>query len=229
MPFGLTNAPSTFIRLTNHVLRAFIGKFVVVYFDDILIYSKNIDDHVVHLKSILDVLRKESLFANLKKCTFYTDKLVFLGFVVSAQGIQVDEEKVRAIHNWPSPTSVGNVRSFHGLASFHWRIVKEFMIHTDHESLKQLKGQHKLNKRHARWVEFIETFPYVIRYKQGKENAVADALSPRYALLSTLDAKLLCFEHIKELYAEDHKFCEEYRACEKIASGKFFRLDGFLF
>jgi hypothetical protein len=71
MPFGLTNAPNTVIRLMNHVLRAFIGIFVVLYFDDILIYSKNIDDHVVHLKSILDVLRKERLFANLKKCTFY--------------------------------------------------------------------------------------------------------------------------------------------------------------
>jgi hypothetical protein len=78
-------------------------------------------------------------------------------------------------------------------------------------------------------VEFIETFPYVIRYKQGKENVAADALSRRYALLSRLDAKLLGFEYIKELYAEDHEFREEYRACEKIASGKFFRLDGFLF
>jgi hypothetical protein len=76
---------------------------------------------------------------------------------------------------------------------------------------------------------FIEMFPYVIRYKQGKENVVADALSRKYALLSTLDAKLLGFEYIKELYAKDHEFCEEYRACEKIASGKFFRLDGFLF
>ena len=72
-------------------------------------------------------------------------------------------------------------------------------------------------------------FPYVIRYKQGKENVVADALSRRCALLSTLDAKLLGFEHIKELYAEDHEFCEDYRACEKIASSKFFKLDGFLF
>ena len=119
MPFGLTNALSTFIRLINHVLHAFIGKCVVVYFDNILIYSKNLGDHVQHLKSILDVLRKENLFANLKKCTFCTDNLVFLGFVVSAQGIHVDAEKIRAIQEWPSPTNVGNVRSFHGLASFY--------------------------------------------------------------------------------------------------------------
>ena len=84
MPFRLTNAPSTFMRLMNHILRAFIWKFVVVYFDDILIYSKNLDDHFIHLKSVLDVLKKERLFSNLKKCTFCTDRLVFLGFVVSA-------------------------------------------------------------------------------------------------------------------------------------------------
>ena len=124
--FGLTNAPSTFMRLMNHVLRAFIGKFVVVYFDDILIYSKNLNAHVEHLRLVLEVLRNERLFANTKKCTFCTDKLVFLGFVVSAKGIEMDEEKVKAIQDWPTPISVNQVRSFHGLSSFYRRFVRDF-------------------------------------------------------------------------------------------------------
>ena len=111
----------------------------------------------------------------------------------------------------------------------HYLWPKEFVIHTDHESLKHLKGQHKLNKRHAKWVEFIETFPYVIKYKQGKENIVADALSRRYLLLSTLDVKLLGFEYIKDLYADDSDFGNVFNACEKVAFGKFFRHNGYLF
>jgi hypothetical protein len=126
MPFGLTNAPSTFMRLMNHVLRAFIGKFVVVYFDDILIYSKTLEEHVAHIQQVLDVLRKEKLFANLEKCTFCTDQVVFLGFVVSGSGIQVDESKVKAIKDWPTPENVSQVRSFHGLAGFYRRFVRDF-------------------------------------------------------------------------------------------------------
>ncbi|GKV43142.1 hypothetical protein SLEP1_g50475 [Rubroshorea leprosula] len=111
----------------------------------------------------------------------------------------------------------------------HYLWPKEFMIHTDHESLKHLKGQDKLNRRHFKWVEFLETFPYVIKYKQGKENIVADALSRRCTLISTLSAKLLGFEHIKELYANDPDFANVFNAYEKIAFDKFYRHEGYLF
>ncbi|PKI50182.1 hypothetical protein CRG98_029426 [Punica granatum] len=126
MPFGLTNAPSTFMRLMNHVLHAFIGKFMVVYFDDILVYSKSLKDHIHHLRRVLQVLRHGKLYANMKKCTFCMDRVVFLGFVVSSKGIQVDEEKVKAIKDWPTPKSVIDVRSFHSLASFYRQFVRDF-------------------------------------------------------------------------------------------------------
>src|SRR6185369_5281740 len=125
MPFGLTNAPSTFMRLMNEVLRAFIGRFVVVYFDDILIYSKSLEDHLDHLRAVLDALRDARLFGNLEKCTFCTDRVSFLGYVVTPQGIQVDQAKVEAIHSWPVPTTVTQVRSFLGLAGFYRRFVKK--------------------------------------------------------------------------------------------------------
>ena len=126
MPFGLTNAPSTFMRLMNHVLREYLGKFVVVYFDDILIYSKNLDDHTLHVRLVLNVLRQEKLYANLKKCSFCMDRVNFLGFIVSSRGVEVDEEKVKAIKEWPTPKNASEVRSFHGLASFYRRFIRDF-------------------------------------------------------------------------------------------------------
>ncbi|CAL2226847.1 unnamed protein product [Prunus armeniaca] len=126
MPFGLSNAPSTFMQLMNQVLRPFIGSFVVVYFDDILIYSTTKEEHLVHLRQVLDVLRENKLYVNLKKCTFCTNKLLFLGFVVGENGIQVDDEKIKAILDWPAPKTVSEVQSFHGLATFYRRFVKHF-------------------------------------------------------------------------------------------------------
>jgi len=126
MPFGLTNAPSIFMRLMNHILRTFIGHFVVVYFDDILVYSKSMAEHLDHLESGMKVLREEKLYVNLNKYTFCTDNLVFLSFVVSADSVKVEDEKVKTIKEWPSPKIVREVRSFHGLADFYRRFVKDF-------------------------------------------------------------------------------------------------------
>ena len=119
------------------------------------------------------------------------------------------------------------VRALETWKNYLW--LKEFVIHIDHESLKHLKRQGKLNRRHAQWMEFIETFPYVIKYKQGKKNIVANALSRRYALVFTLNAKLLGFEYVKELYVNDDDFASVFGACEKVTFGKFYRLDGYLF
>lgn len=97
MPFGLTTAPTTFMWLMNHVLCAFIGKFVVVYFHNILAYNKSLEEHVKHLHAIFSVLREHKLYANLKKCIFCIEFVVFLRFLVSCKGINVDEEKVKVI------------------------------------------------------------------------------------------------------------------------------------
>src|SRR5215216_3587664 len=126
MPFGLTNAPSTFMRLMNEVLRAFIGRFVVVYFDDILIFSRSLEEHLEHLRAVFIALRDARLFGNLGKCTFCTNRVSFLGYVVTPQGIEVDKAKIVAIESWPQPKMVTQVRSFLRLACFYRHFVRDF-------------------------------------------------------------------------------------------------------
>lgn len=340
MPFGLTNAPSTFMRLMNHTLRDFIGRFVVVYFDDILIYSRSQEEHVDHVRSVFAKLREAQLYVNFKKCEFHANEVVFLGFVVSKEGLKVDNSKIKSIQDWTAPTSIGELRRFLGMCGFfrrfvpnfsiiaapltsllkkavayiwkphhqeafetlktklisapilalpnfdlpfelecdasgkgmgavllqegkavayhsekwggaalnystydkelyavvralktwqHYLMGREFIIHSDHETLKHLKGQQRLNKRHARWMAYIEVFPYVIKYKKGKDNLVADALSRRFALISYATTHLLGFEHIKELYPSDEDFGEIWSKCEKHGFGEYYQFEGYLY
>ena len=126
MPFRLSNALSTFMRLMTNILTPFLGKFVVVYFDDILVYSKSMQKYVDHLRSVFQALREQRLFANLQKCHFFIDNLVFLGYVVSSECIKMGPSKVEAIECWPIPKSIHTVRSFHGMVSFYRRFIKHF-------------------------------------------------------------------------------------------------------
>jgi len=126
MPFGLSNAPITFMRVMNQVLKPFLGKFMVVYFDDILIYSYSETEHLQHLQEVFTVFQTNELYINLKKCNFMTTSLIFLGIIVSSQGIHVNEEKVRAIRDWSAPKNATEVRSFHDLATFYQRFISNF-------------------------------------------------------------------------------------------------------
>ena len=126
MPFGLSYAPSNFIRIMNHVFHEYIGRFVLVYFDDILIYSRTMDEHLRHLRLVFECLRNESLYINRAKCSFVSDRTNFLGFIVTKDGITVDESKITAIRDWPTPTTPTQVRSFLGLAGFYRRFVRDF-------------------------------------------------------------------------------------------------------
>ncbi|GJV20955.1 reverse transcriptase domain-containing protein [Tanacetum coccineum] len=125
-PFGLTNAPTIFMDLMNRVCKQYLEKFVIVFINDILIYSKSEEEHEVHLKAILDLLKKEKLYAKFSKCEFWLKEVQFLGHVVNRDGIQVDPSKVESVKNWKTPESSTEIRSFLGLAGYYQRFIENF-------------------------------------------------------------------------------------------------------
>jgi hypothetical protein len=126
MSFGLTNAPAYFMYLMNEVFVEYLDKFVVVFIDDILIFSKTEEEHEKHLRMVLEKLRSNQLYAKFSKCEFWLTKVAFLGHVISAGGISVDPSKVKDVLNWMRPTNVSEIRSFHGLVCYYHRFIKDF-------------------------------------------------------------------------------------------------------
>ncbi|GJR93821.1 putative nucleotidyltransferase, ribonuclease H [Tanacetum coccineum] len=126
MPFGLTNAPVVFMDLMNRMCKPYLDKFVIVFIDDILIYSRNEEEHANHLRIILELLRKEKLYAKFSKCDFWIHIVQFLGHLIDSQGLHVDPAKIEAVKNWTSPTTPTEVRQFLGLAGYYRRFIEGF-------------------------------------------------------------------------------------------------------
>ena len=119
MSFGLTNAPTAFMDLMNRVFHPYLDQFVVVFIDDILVYSKDAQEPEQHLKIVLQILREKKQFAKLNKCDFWLKEVSFLGHIVSAEGIRVDLAKIKAIVSWKPPQNITKVRSFLGLVGYY--------------------------------------------------------------------------------------------------------------
>ncbi|GKC79115.1 putative reverse transcriptase domain-containing protein [Tanacetum coccineum] len=141
MPFGLSNAPAVFMDLMNCVCKPYLDKFVIVFIYDILIYSCNKEEHANHLRIILELLKKEKLYAKFSKCDFWISIVQFLGHVIDSQGIHIDPAKIEAIKNWTSPTTPTEVRQFLGLFGYYQRFIKDFSKIT--KSLTELTQKNK--------------------------------------------------------------------------------------
>jgi hypothetical protein len=126
MSFGLTTAPTYFMYLMNKVFMEYLDKFIMVFIDDILVYSRSEEEHEEHLRLALQKLREHRLYAKLSKCEFWMKQVAFLGHVISKGGISVDPRKVQDVLSWNAPMSVGNIRSFLGLAGYYRRFIEGF-------------------------------------------------------------------------------------------------------
>ena len=126
LPFGLTNAPATFMHLMHQTFRQYLDDFVIVFLDDILIYSRTLAEHHIHIRKVLDILRSQKLFGKESKCEFFRSDVEFLGHIVGRDGLRMMSDKIEAVAAWPTPTSVTQVRAFLGTIGFYRRFIRDF-------------------------------------------------------------------------------------------------------
>ncbi|GJX70982.1 putative reverse transcriptase domain-containing protein [Tanacetum coccineum] len=167
MPFGLTNAPTVFMDLMNRVCKPYLDKFVIVFIDDILIYSRNKEEHANHLRIILELLKKEKLYAKFSKCDFWIHIVQFLGHLIDSQGLHVDPAKIEAVKNWTSPTTPTEIRQFLGLAGYYRRFIKDFL-----KIAKSLTELTQKNKKYI-WGEDQESAFQLLKQKLCEASILA--------------------------------------------------------
>ncbi|GJR56292.1 putative reverse transcriptase domain-containing protein [Tanacetum coccineum] len=197
MPFGLANAPAVFMDLMNIVYRPYLDKFVIVFIDDILIYSKTREEHVDHLRLVLELLRKEKLYAKFSKCEFWLREVQFLGHVINSNGIHVDPSKIEAVKNWKASRTPSEGEE----QELAFQTLKDKLCNApvlalpdgpeDFVSLQHIFSQKELNMRQRRWIELFSDYDCEIRYHLGKANVVTDALSRKLARLYLNEIVLL--------------------------------------
>ncbi|GJS89391.1 putative reverse transcriptase domain-containing protein, partial [Tanacetum coccineum] len=193
MPFGLTNAPAVFMDLMNRVCKSYLDKFVIVFIDDILIYSKSEEEHAEHLKLILELLKKEELYAKFSKCDFWLSRVQFLGHVIDSEGIHVDPAKIESIKDWASPKTPTEIRQFLGLAGYYRRFIEGFS--------KIAKPMTKLTQKNVKfdWTEKAEAAFQLLKEKlcsapilslpEGSENFMVYCDASRKGLGAVLKQK----------------------------------------
>ncbi|XP_060202389.1 uncharacterized protein LOC132630808, partial [Lycium barbarum] len=184
MSFGLTNAPADFMDLMNRVFKPCLNLFVIVFIDDILVYSRSETDHAEHLRIVLQTLKDRELYVKFSKCEFWLKSVAFLGHVISGEGVKVDLQKIDAVKNWPRPTSASDIRSFLGLAGYYRRFVEGFFsISAPLTKLTQKKVKFQWSEVCEQSFEELKkrlTSAPVLTLPEGKANVVADALSRNF-------------------------------------------------
>nr|GFA14765.1 putative reverse transcriptase domain-containing protein [Tanacetum cinerariifolium] len=183
MSFGLTNVPAIFMDLMNRVCKPYLDKFVIVFIDDILIYSKNEQDHEEHLKLILEILKRDKLYAKFSKCEFWITKVQFLGHVIDSRGIHMDPAKIESIKDWASPKTPTEIRQFLGLASYYRRLIEGF--------LKISKPMSKLTQKKVMFDWGAEDF---VAYCDASYKGLGAVLMQRENVISYASRQLKIYE-----------------------------------